>query len=84
MNKSENDFIRLRGIVTEGVVKDEKRSRYKLKANGKEYAIVSTGRQAIKDYLFIRKGQHMVIEGKKNVSNQKVLSEKSKIILREK
>ena len=84
LDERKEDFIKLRGVVTEGVVKEKKRSRYKLNSSGKEYAIVSTGRQAIKDYLFVQKGQHMIIEGKQNISKKRILSTKSKIILREK
>ena len=73
--------IRINGIVTEEVIQNEDQSHYKVNSSGKEYAITSIGRQAVKDNLFIRKGQHMVIEGKETSEKRNVLSEKSKILL---
>lgn len=78
--------IKLKGIVTEEVIQTDNQSKYKIKSNGKEYSILSTGRQAAKDNLFIRKGQHMEIEGKEDLvgnSRKQVISEKSKILLRQ-
>ena len=74
--------IKIRGVVTEEVIQNENESHYKINSDGKEYAITSTGRQAVKDNLFIRKGQYMVIEGKKTSTQRNVLSEKSKILLK--
>lgn len=74
--------IKINGIVTEEVIQNEDQSHYKVNSGGEEYAITSTGRQAVKDNLFIRKGQHMVIEGKETAVKRNVLSEKSKILLR--
>lgn len=79
MNK---ERIKINGIVTEEVVQNDDQSHYKVNSGGKEYAITSTGRQAVKDNMFIRKGQHMVIEGKEASIKRNVLSEKSKILLR--
>ena len=46
-------------------VEGEKKSgRYRGDVGRREYEIVSAGRQAIKDYLFIRKGQKLEIEGR--------------------
>ena len=61
----------------------DSQSQYKINSEGKEYAILSTGKQAVKDNMFIRKGQHMEIEGREDFdeSNKQVLSEKSKIML---
>lgn len=73
--------IMINGIVTEGVIQNEDESYYKVNSGGKEYAITSIGRQAVKDNLFIRKGQYMVIEGKEIPAKKNVLSEKSKILL---
>lgn len=79
MNK---ERIKINGIVTEEVIQNDDQSHYKVNSGGKEYAITSTGRQAVKDNLFIRKGQHMVIEGKETSTKRNVLSEKSKILVR--
>ena len=73
--------IRIDGIVTEDVIHNEDESLYKVKSAGIEYAITSIGRQAAKDNLFIRKGQHMIIEGKETTEKRNVISEKSRIFL---
>lgn len=78
----DKERIKINGIVTEEVIQREDQSHYKVNSDGKEYAITSIGRQAVKDNLFIRKGQHMVIEGKETSAKRSVLSEKSKILLR--
>ena len=55
--------MRMIGRVTEDVTRDKEFGRYRINVGGREYEIVSSGRQAIKDYLFIRKGQRVEIEG---------------------
>ena len=82
MIKMSKERIMINGIVTEGVIQNEDESYYKVNSGGKEYAITSIGRQAVKDNLFIRKGQYMVIEGKEIPAKKNVLSEKSKILLK--
>jgi len=81
MIRMSKERIMINGIVTEGVIQNEDESYYKVNSGGKEYAITSIGRQAVKDNLFIRKGQYMVIEGKEIPAKKNVLSEKSKILL---
>ena len=76
--------IKIKGIVTEEVVQMNDQSKYKIESDGKEYSILSSGRQAAKDNIFIKKGQHMEIAGKEALgenNNKYVLPEKSKIIL---
>lgn len=73
--------IKISGIVTECVMQKDAESYYKIKSGGKEYVITSIGRQAIKDSIFIRKGQHMIIEGKETAPKGAVLSKASKILL---
>lgn len=82
MIRMSKERIMINGIVTEGVIQNEDESYYKVNSGGKEYAITSIGRQAVKDNLFIRKGQYMVIEGKEISAKKNVLSEKSKILLK--
>ena len=50
-------------VVTE-VTRDRESGRYLVNVGGRDYEIVSKGRQAIRDYLFIRKGQKLEIEGR--------------------
>ena len=77
-------FMKMQGIVTEEVTQDENKSHYTISSDGKEYAVISTGRQAIKDQLFVRKGQCMEIEcseAPENQADRKLLFRKSKIMI---
>ena len=67
-------------VVTE-VTRDRESGRYLVNVGGREYEIVSKGRQAIRDYLFIRKGQSVEIEGK--IEGFSICPEKCRISLRE-
>lgn len=78
------ESIKLVGIVTEGVSQSENQSKYKINSEGDEYLVLSTGRQAIKDNIFIRKGQQMEIEYTEDVcenNKKQVVSKKSKIVI---
>ena len=55
--------MKISARVTADVTRDKETGRYRVSVGGREYEIVSRGRQAIKDYLFIRKGQKPEIEG---------------------
>jgi hypothetical protein len=68
------------GIVMNEVIRKEKQSSYKINTGEEELEVVSEGRQAIKDNIFIRKGLQMIVEGEK--SGNKVLAKKSKIALK--
>lgn len=77
-------FMKVKGIVTEEVTQDEDRSRYTIRSDGKEYTVISTGRQAIKDNLFVRKGQCMEFEcseASENPTDGKLWFRKSKIMI---
>ncbi|HJC25227.1 MAG TPA: hypothetical protein H9761_16255 [Candidatus Eisenbergiella merdavium] len=69
--------MEIKGSVTAGVIRDNETGRYKVDVGGREYEVVSKGRQAIKDYLFIRKGQRLEIEGEEE--NSRIRLEKCKI-----
>lgn len=82
--KKTDAFIKVQGIVTEDVTQEENWSHYTIKSDGKEYTVLSTGRQAIKDNLFVRKGQCMEFEcseAPENPADAKLRFRKSKIIL---
>lgn len=70
----------IHGIVMQEAVREENQSLYRIKAGEKEYAVISEGIQAVKDHIFIRKGQRMIVEGKEK--EDKILSQKSKIVFR--
>lgn len=55
--------IVLRGVVSEEVRLDNRKGNFRLKTHEQEYEIYSRDIQAVKDYLFIRKGQKMQVEG---------------------
>lgn len=71
--------MKVEGYVITGVERKEALCRYKLIHDDREYEVISSGTQAIKDELFVRKGQHVEIEVEKE---EKYLSpQKVKIIL---
>lgn len=72
--------IHISGEITDDVRKDEDGSRYHISADGTEYEVVTRGRQAIKDYLFVRKHQQVEIEG--ILEAKRIFIEKAKIRLK--
>ena len=70
----------IHGIVMQEAVQEENQSLYRIKAGEKEYAVISEGVQAVKDQIFIRKGQSMIVEGME--TEDTILSQKSKIVLK--
>ena len=56
---------------------DECRAFYEISSDGKAYRIKSEGKQAIKDAIFIRKGQTISIEG--TISSDTMEVESAKI-----
>ena len=71
--------IVVEGSVVEEVTEEEEHSHYRIKTKRKEYDVVSNGIQAIKDQIFIRKGQNMVVEGAEK--DDVIIARKSKIII---
>lgn len=51
------------GIVTRTPIICDDKAVYGVKFDGKEFLAESVGTQAVKDYLFVRKGQCIDIEG---------------------
>lgn len=75
----------MKGKVISDVVYDKRKSEYGIKINGteepSEYTVVSQGIKAVKDYLFIRPGQTVSVEGQ--MEGTKIYSDKSRIELNE-
>ena len=69
----------IKGVVMQEVLEGENPSAYKIKSGEQEYSVISEGNQAIRDWIFIRKGQSVVVKGEEK--KDKVFSKKSKIIL---
>lgn len=72
--------VSIRGVVIDAVAQEENQSVYRINTGEREYAVLSKGMQAVKDNLFIRKGQQMIIEGQEKEG--KILFPKSKIIIK--
>ena len=71
----------VKGTVTTEVEEGSYQRTYKIKAGEKEYSVYTQGKQAIRDVIFIRKGQEVIVEGEE--CQNRVLSKKSKILLKE-
>ncbi len=77
-------LIKIQGVVTKEAVQKERQSVYKIRAGDKEYEIVSANSQAVKDFLFVRKGQYMEIEGETTGSDpqkEQIVPKESRIRL---
>ena len=77
-----NNKVVVRGIVMEEVKVREKQSLYKIDTGEKEYAVISEGVQAVKDNIFIRKGQHMIVQGEEDEG--KIFPTNAQIVLKRK
>lgn len=55
--------MRIQGKVVENVIIDNHTSKYKIKSRDGTYIVKAYGKEAIKDYLFIREGQILTIDG---------------------
>lgn len=73
--------IHITGEVIDESVKEDSGTKYHVLADETEYEVVAKGRQAIKDYLFVRKHQQVEIEG--ILEAKRIFLEKAKIRLRE-
>ena len=72
-------WIHIAGEVMDEMVEEENISRYHISADGTEYEVIVKGKQAIKDYLFVRKHQQVEIDG--TLESKKIFSEKTRIQL---
>lgn len=75
--------MKIQGVVVEGIAWDGEECHYKVSSAGGEYEIISSGRQATLDVLFVQEGQCMEIEGRKSEGEKNNLfCEKSRIELK--
>lgn len=72
-------WIHIAGEVMDEMIEGKNSSRYHILVDGTEYEVIVKGRQAIKDYLFVRKHQQVEIEG--TLEAKKIFSEKARIQL---
>ena len=73
--------IHIKGKVIDEIKKEDDNAKYHVLADKTEYEVVAKGRQAFKDYLFVRKHQQVEIEG--ILEAKRIFLEKAKIRLRE-
>lgn len=83
---SENSTtVTIEGIIVEGISWNGEECHFKVDSDGEEYEIISNGKQATLDFLFVQEGQCIEIEGRKSETGKKnVFSEKSRIKLKDK
>ena len=72
-------IMKVTGEVIDEVCNNKDNGSYHISSGNKEYEIISKGKQALKDYLLIRKGQQVIVEG--NQKDNTIHTEKSKIII---
>lgn len=68
------------GRVSQDVVRDKDKSIYKIQTDEGEVKVITEGRQAIKDYLFVREGQVVALEGERE--SNRVYPSESRIVLK--
>lgn len=76
--------VKIEGIIVEGIAWEGEECHYKVDSGGEEYEIISSGKQATLDFLFVQEGQFIEIEGRQSEKEKKnVFSEKSRIKLKD-
>lgn len=76
-----NMHIHITGEVIDEMTKEDDSAKFHVLGDKTEYEVVAKGRQAFKDYLFVRKHQQVEIEG--ILEAKRIFLEKAKIRLRE-
>ena len=71
--------MKIIGSVCSEVKYSEGKSNYKISCSQYEYEVISYGKQAIKDFIFIRKGQNVEVDG--NLKKEKIYPIKEKILI---
>lgn len=71
--------INMEGEVISEVEVNSYDSRFRLRNQNQTYTVIASGMQAMKDYLFVRKGQRVEVEGKEK--ENVIVLESAKITL---
>ncbi len=71
--------VHVSGRVIEEIKEGKYGGRYRILSDGEEYEVIVYGRQAFKDYLFVRKNQQVEIDG--ILEAKKIFLQKVKICL---
>ena len=73
--------MKIKGIVTNEATLNEDTAMYSVSMSDNQYVIESSGRQAVKDYIFIREGQLVEVEG--TIKDKCIVSQKTRIEIKE-
>lgn len=71
--------VNMEGEVISEVEVNSYNSRFKLRNQNQTYTVIASGMQAMKDYLFVRKGQRIEVQGKEK--ENVIVLESAKITL---
>ena len=71
--------MKIKGIVTNEAIINQGTAKYSVNMSDNQYVIESSGRQAVKDYIFIREGQLVEVEG--TFKDKCIVSKKTRIEL---
>ena len=71
--------MKIKGIVTNDATINQDTAMYSVSMSDNQYVIESSGRQAVKDYIFIREGQLVEVEG--TFKDKCIVSQKTRIEL---
>lgn len=71
------DVVMNEGIVTQAPLICNSKVIYEVNIDGEDFIAESVGTQAVKDYLFIRRGQNVEIEG--DISDKHMVVQKARI-----
>lgn len=71
--------MKIKGIVTNDATINQDTAMYSVSMSDNQYVIESSGRQAVKDYIFIREGQLVEVEG--TFKDKCIMSQKTRIEL---
>lgn len=71
--------MKIKGIVTNDATINQDTAIYSVSMSDNQYVIESSGRQAVKDYIFIREGQLVEVEG--TFKDKCIVSQKTRIEL---
>lgn len=72
--------VHVSGKVIEEINEGKYGGKYRILSGGEEYEVIVYGRQAFKDYLFVRKNQQVEIDG--ILKAKKIFLQKAKICLK--
>lgn len=73
--------MKIKGLVTNEATINQDTAMYSVSMSDNQYVIESFGRQAVKDYIFIREGQLVEVEG--TFKDKGIVAQKTRIEIKE-